>query len=284
MMPLKIIECPRDAMQGFHSFVKTEDKVDYINALLKVGFYALDCGSFVSVKSVPHLADTAEVLNKIDKVENGTKLLVIAANERGASEACNFHNVDIIGFPFSISEQFQLRNTKQNLIQAQSTLKSIKTICDQNNKDLLVYLSMGFGNPYGEDWSVDLAFNWCKTLSDFGIKYINLSDTIGKAQPQDISNLFEKCLNELPEIEFGAHFHTRPDNYLANVSAAYNAGCRKFDTAIKGFGGCPFATDKLTGNLPTEDLIRFLNDSNALHSINDSAFNKAFTIASRIFI
>lgn len=283
-MPLKIIECPRDAMQGFHSFVKTEDKVDYINALIKVGFYALDCGSFVSVKSVPHLADTAIVLNAINKIENGTKLLVIAANERGASEACRFENVNIIGFPFSISEQFQLRNTKQNLIQAQSTLKAIKKICDQNNKDLLVYLSMGFGNPYGEDWSVDLAFNWCKTLYDFGVRYINLSDTIGKAQPENISNLFEKCLNELPEIEFGAHFHTRPDNYLANVSAAYNAGCRKFDTAIKGFGGCPFATDKLTGNLPTEDLIRFLNDSNVNHSINHSTFNEAFAIASRIFM
>lgn len=284
MMPIKIVECPRDAMQGFHSFIKTEDKVDYINSLIKVGFYALDCGSFVSVKSVPHLADTANVLKAIDKVENGTKLLVIAANERGASEACSFDNVDIIGFPFSISEQFQLRNTKQNFSQAQNTLKTIKQLCDQHNKELLVYLSMGFGNPYGEDWSVDLAFNWCKTLAEMGVKFINLSDTIGKAQPEDISSLFEKCLKDLPEIEFGAHFHTRPDNYLANVSAAYNAGCRKFDTAIKGFGGCPFATDKLTGNLPTEDLIRFLDDADYSHSINTSAFNEAYQKASKIFL
>ena len=283
-MSLKIVECPRDAMQGFHSFIKTEDKVDYINALIKVGFYALDCGSFVSAKSVPHLADTASVLKAIDKVENGTKLLVIAANERGANEACTFDNINIIGFPFSISEQFQLRNTKQNFQQATDTLTKIQSLCQQNDKELLVYLSMGFGNPYNEPWSVDLAFDWCKKLADLGLTQINLSDTVGKAQANDISELFDKCLNHLPEIEFGAHLHTRQDNYLDNIAAAYNAGCRKFDSAIQGFGGCPFATDKLTGNLPTENLLQFLNDSNLAHSINESAFDKAFTLASRIFI
>jgi hydroxymethylglutaryl-CoA lyase len=283
-MSVKIVECPRDAMQGFHSFIETADKVRYINALLKVGFYALDCGSFVSAKSVPHLADTATVLNTIDKVENGTKLLVIAANERGASQACEFDSINVIGFPFSISEQFQLRNTKQNFQQATDTLTKIQSICKQNNKELLVYLSMGFGNPYGEPWSVDLAFDWCKKLADLGVTQINLSDTVGKAQANDIAELFDKCLQNLPEIEFGAHLHTRPDNYLDNIAAAYNAGCRKFDSAIQGFGGCPFATDKLTGNLPTENLLHFLNQSKINHSINESAFNEAFALASGIFV
>ncbi len=271
-------------MQGFHSFIKTDDKIAYINQLLKVGFYALDCGSFVSAKSVPHLADTASVLNNIDNSVNGTKLLVITANERGATEACTFKNVSTLGFPFSISEQFQLRNTKQNFQQATTTLTKINELCLQANKELLVYLSMGFGNPYGEPWSVELAFDWCAKLAEIGVNQINLSDTIGKAQAEDISKLFELCLNQLPQVEFGAHFHTRPDNYLENIQAAYHAGCRKFDTAIKGFGGCPFATDKLTGNLPTEDLLRYFDDINETSSIDKNAFTQAFNFASGIFI
>lgn len=283
-MPVKIVECPRDAMQGFHSFIKTDDKIAYINQLLKVGFYALDCGSFVSAKSVPQLADTANVLNNIDFPLNGTKLLVITANERGAAEACSFKNVSTLGFPFSISEQFQLRNTKQNFQQATNTLININELCQKADKELLVYLSMGFGNPYDEPWSVELAFDWCAKLANLGITQINLSDTIGKAQAHDISELFELCLKHLPQVEFGAHFHTRPDNYLENIQAAYNAGCRKFDTAIKGFGGCPFATDKLTGNLPTEDLLRFFDDINETISIDKNAFAQAFNFAAGIFI
>ena len=283
-MPVKIVECPRDAMQGFHSFIKTADKIAYINQLLNVGFYALDCGSFVSAKSVPHLADTASVLNNIDVPKNGTKLLVITANERGASDACTFENVSTLGFPFSISEQFQIRNTKQNFQQASYTLAKINDLCHKSDKELLVYLSMGFGNPYGEPWSVELAFDWCAKLAELGVSQINLSDTIGKAQPDDIAKLFNLCLINLPHVDFGAHFHTRPDNYLENIQAAYRSGCRKFDTAIKGFGGCPFATDQLTGNLPTEDLLHYLDSINESSSINNVAFAQAFNFASGIFI
>lgn len=282
-MSFKIVECPRDAMQGFHNFISTEDKIEYINALIEVGFDSLDCGSFVSAKSIPQLADTATVLNSINDSGN-TKLLVIAANERGANEASNFKNVDIIGFPFSISETFQLRNTNQNFNQATKTLIGISNICQQNSKELLVYLSMGFGNPYNEDWSVDIAFKWCQKLSDLGVKYINLSDTVGRATAQDIHQLFSLCLSNLPHIEFGAHFHTRPDNYLENITAAYDAGCQKFDAAIKGFGGCPFATDKLTGNLPTENLIDFLKTKSINHHLNLEAFHVAFNKATSVFI
>lgn len=282
-MDIKIVECPRDAMQGFHSFIPTETKIEYINSLLKVGFDALDCGSFVSAKSVPQLADTSEVLKSISKDKNNTELLVIVANERGANDACGFENIDIVGFPFSISEQFQLRNTNQNFQQALENLTHINQICHSGNKKFLVYLSMGFGNPYGEKWSVELALEWCKKISDLGVRYINLSDTIGKAEPDDISKLFMLCKEHLPDVEFGAHFHTRPDNYLNNINAAYNAGCRKFDSAIKGFGGCPFATDKLTGNLPTESLISFLNLNGISHKIKQKEFDESFILAADVF-
>ncbi len=282
-MSFKIVECPRDAMQGFHHFISTEDKIRYINALIEVGFDSIDCGSFVSAKSIPQLADTSTVLNTINNSGN-TKLLVITANERGARQASEFRNVDIIGFPFSISETFQLRNTNQNFNQATNTLKGISSICQQNDKNLLVYLSMGFGNPYNEEWSVDIAFDWCQKLSDLGVKYINLSDTVGRATPHDINQLFNLCLSKLSHIEFGAHFHTRPDNYLENITAAFDAGCQKFDAAIKGFGGCPFATDKLTGNLPTENLIEYLNSKSISHNLKMDAFNAAFNIATSIFI
>jgi hydroxymethylglutaryl-CoA lyase len=284
MMPVKLVECPRDAMQGFHHQISTEDKIEYINALLKVGFDALDCGSFVSAKAVPQLADTDIVLNRIDRDTHGTKLLVIVANERGAEEASAFENVDVIGFPFSISEQFQLRNTNQRLTEALNRLKTIKSISEDANKQLLIYLSMGFGNPYKDEWSTSIAIDWCKKLADMGIRQINLSDTIGVAVPSDIQTIFKACLQEMPSVDFGAHFHTRPDNYLANITAAYDSGCRSFDAAIKGFGGCPFATDKLTGNLPTEALLTFLNDKGEQTSINQERFDAAYALASRIFV
>lgn len=282
-MSVKIVECPRDAMQGFHRFIPTEQKINYINALLKVGFDTLDCGSFVSPKSVPQLADTPEVLSNIQSAESKTKLLVIVANERGASEACKFNNIHTIGFPFSISEQFQLRNTNQNFKQALEMLKSIQSISHQGDKQLLVYLSMGFGNPYGENWSVDYAFEWCLKLADLGVTHINLSDTIGRAKVADIRDLFRMCLDKLPQIEFGAHFHTRPDNSLVNIAAAYESGCRKFDSAMKGFGGCPFADDKLTGNLPTEVLLSYLSQIGIETGIDKPFFDKSFEMAASVF-
>lgn len=282
-MSVKLVECPRDAMQGFHRMIPTEEKIKYINALLKVGFDSLDCGSFVSAKSVPQLADTTEVLNNLDLKDSKTKLLVIVANERGAQEAANFNPIHTLGFPFSISEQFQLRNTNQSFDQALIKMTNIKLIAENAGKHLLVYLSMGFGNPYGENWSVDYAFDWCKKLSDHGVKYINLSDTIGKAKTDDIRKLFDLCLKHLPHIEFGAHFHTRPDNSLLNVAAAYEAGCRKFDSAMRGFGGCPFATDKLTGNLPTEVLLSYLSHINVNAGIQQANFDLAYQLSAEVF-
>jgi hydroxymethylglutaryl-CoA lyase len=283
-MPVKLVECPRDAMQGFHRPIPTEEKIEYINALLRVGFDALDCGSFVSAKAVPQLADTDKVLKGISREKGKTKLLVIVANERGAEEACAYDNIDMIGFPFSISEQFQLRNTNQGREGAITRLKEIRSICEQANKQLLVYLSMGFGNPYNEPWSDRIAVDWCKRLAANGVSSINLSDTIGVAKKEDISSIFTTCMKEVGGVDFGAHFHTRPDNYLQNISAAYEAGCRSFDAAMKGFGGCPFATDKLTGNLPTESLLSYLEGIGEQTGINKLYFEEAFTLAGRVFV
>jgi hydroxymethylglutaryl-CoA lyase len=283
-MSVKLVECPRDAMQGFKHHIPTEIKIQYLDALLKVGFDTIDCGSFVSEKAVPQLADTPKVLNSISREKNGSKLLVIVANERGAEEACAFENVDIIGFPFSISERFQLRNANQDIAGATERLKAIKTIAEKSGKELLVYLSMGFGNPYNDAWSTDIAIDWCKKLSALGIKNINLSDTIGIANKEDIRVIFEACLKDIPGVEFGAHFHTRPDNYLQNISSAYEAGCRRFDSAIKGFGGCPFAEDKLTGNLPTESLISYLNHIGESGNIRQEFFDKAYMMAGTVFV
>lgn len=281
---VKLVECPRDAMQGFHHPISTEDKIAYLNALLKVGFHTIDCGSFVSAKAVPQLADTSEVLRSISRDKQGTRLLVIVANERGAGEASEFDNVDIVGFPFSISEEFQVRNTHQTISEAINRLKSIKQICKDTGKEFLVYLSMGFGNPYKDEWSPAIAVDWCHKLADMGIRNINLADTIGVAKKEDISTIFKACLNDIPNVEFGAHFHTRPDNYLQNIAAAYEAGCRSFDSAIKGFGGCPFAADKLTGNLPTESLLSYLSHIGEPTGIRQKEFDEAFTIAGRIFV
>lgn len=283
-MSVKLIECPRDAMQGFHRLISTDQKVEYLNALLKVGFDAIDCGSFVSAKAVPQLADTSEVLKRIDTGFSESKLLTIVANERGAEQACSIAKVDIIGFPFSISETFQIRNTRQTISEASERLRNIRTIADQGKKTLLVYLSMGFGNPYNDDWSPAIAVDYCKRLADEGVQFINLSDTIGRANAGDIKQVFSDAIQALPELEFGAHFHTRPDNYLQNISAAYESGCRKYDAAIKGLGGCPFADDKLTGNLPTELLLDYLNAIGETTKVRQEAFSTAYQMASGVFI
>jgi len=279
---VKIAECSRDAMQGFSRIIPTDLKVEYINSLLEVGFDTIDCGSFVSARAVPQLADTSEVLARINKTNNHTKLLSIIANEKGAETACNFENIDIIGFPFSISETFQLRNTRQTTNQAFERIKSIQNIATKHNKKFLVYLSMGFGNPYKDEWSVALAIEWCNRIANEGITRINLSDTIGVASANDVKSLFEG-VKGIDKVEFGAHLHTRPDNYLQNLKAAYESGCRKFDSAIKGFGGCPFAADKLTGNLPTEFLLDYLESVNETVQINKVKFSNSLALASTVF-
>ena len=279
---VKIAECSRDAMQGFSRIIPTDLKVEYINSLLEVGFDTIDCGSFVSARAVPQLADTSEVLARINKTNNHTKLLSIIANEKGAETACSFENIDIIGFPFSISETFQLRNTRQTTNQAFERIKSIQNIATKHNKKFLVYLSMGFGNPYKDEWSVALAIEWCNRIANEGITRINLSDTIGVASVNDVKSLFEG-VKGIDKVEFGAHLHTRPDNYLQNLKAAYESGCRKFDSAIKGFGGCPFAADKLTGNLPTEFLLDYLESVNETVQINKVKFSNSLALASTVF-
>jgi hydroxymethylglutaryl-CoA lyase len=282
-MKVKIVECPRDAMQGFKRQINTEAKVDYINTLLDVGFDVLDCGSFVSAKAVPQMADTREVLKSI-KRNTQTKLLVIIANTRGAKEASEFDNISYLGFPFSVSEEFQLRNTNKSREGAFETLKQIQAIAGKNGKELVVYISMGFGNPYNETWNYSIVSDWTKKIIDLGVKTISLSDTIGIAKPMDVKNLFSTLIHEHTEIEFGAHFHTRPENWKELIEAAWESGCRRFDGAIKGYGGCPMATDKLTGNLPTEDLILFLKEKNCIpKDFNLSNFQIAYSKANTVF-
>ena len=283
MNAIKIIECPRDAMQGLESFVPTELKIAYINLLLKCGFDTLDFGSFVSPKAIPQMIDTAAVIEKLDK-NSATKLLAIIANERGAEDALCFPEIACLGFPFSISEIFQQRNANSSIEEAILRLEKIQSKVTAKKKDLIVYLSMGFGNPYGEVWNTDLVVSWSRKLvEDLGIHTLALSDTIGCAKSEDVSALFNVLSNEFPSIEIGAHFHTRPETSSKLISAAYTAGCRRFDTAIRGFGGCPMAKDDLTGNLPTEDLVSWLNDSGINHPIQTANFNTAFDFSSRIF-
>jgi hydroxymethylglutaryl-CoA lyase len=282
-MKVKIVECPRDAMQGFKRQINTETKVDYLNTLLDVGFDVLDCGSFVSAKAVPQMADTPEVLKSI-KRNSQTKLLVIIANIRGAKEASRFENISYLGFPFSVSEEFQLRNTNKSREGAFETLKQIQSIAVDNGKELVVYISMGFGNPYNEIWNYSIVSDWTKRIIDLGVKTISLSDTIGIAKPLDVKNLFSTLITENNEIEFGGHFHTRPENWEQIIEAAWESGCRRFDGAIKGFGGCPMATDKLTGNLPTENLILYLKEKNCKpDSLNLDKFQQAFEKAIIVF-
>jgi hydroxymethylglutaryl-CoA lyase len=283
MSEIKIIECPRDAMQGLESFVPTKLKIAYINLLLKCGFDTLDFGSFVSPKAIPQMRDTAAVMEKLDK-NSPTKLLAIIANERGAEDALCFPEIACLGFPFSVSEMFQQRNANSSIEEALLRLEKIQSKVIAKKKNLIVYLSMGFGNPYGEVWNTDLVVSWSRKLvEDLGIHTLALSDTIGCAKSEDVSALFNVLSNEFPSIEIGAHFHTRPETSSKLISAAYTAGCRRFDTAIRGFGGCPMAKDDLTGNLPTEDLVSWLNDYRINHPIQTVNFNTAFDFSSRIF-
>lgn len=278
-----MIECPRDAMQGVHEFIPTEKKVAYINSILKVGFDTVDFGSFVSPKAIPQMKDTALVLEQLDLSSTTSKLLAIIANTRGAQDAVEFEEITYLGFPFSISETFQQRNTNSSMTESLYRIEEIQDLCVRNKKKLIVYLSMAFGNPYGDEWSSDIAINWTKKLAQMGIKTIALSDTIGVSNPENISYLFSKLIPEFPGIEIGAHLHTTPDKWEEKVHAAYTSGCRRFDSAIKGYGGCPMAADKLTGNMPTEHLISYFKKNRIETGLNENAFANAMQQAGSTF-
>jgi hydroxymethylglutaryl-CoA lyase len=280
---MKIIECPRDAMQGIHDFIPTDKKVAYINSILKVGFDTVDVGSFVSPKAIPQMKDTAEVLKKIDLSSTKSKLLAIVANLRGAQDAVQFDEVNCLGFPFSISETFQQRNTNSSIAESLVRVEEIQKECVKHKKELVVYISMAFGNPYGDEWSSDIAIKWSRKLHDMGIRILALSDTIGVSNPQNITQLFSTLIPELKDVEFGAHLHTTPDKWEEKVKAAYDSGCRRFDAAIKGYGGCPMAADELTGNMPTENLLRYFSQHNIPLSLNLDAFNEAMIMAGKTF-
>ncbi len=280
---LKIIECPRDAMQGLTTFIPTDQKINYINQLLKVGFDVLDCGSFVSSKAIPQMQDTKTVLNSISWRESQTQLLTIVANQRGAEEACQMEQVAYLGYPFSISETFQLRNTNATIANSLIRLQDIQTLCQQAQKQLVVYISMGFGNPYGDEWNVEIVQYWVDKLADMGIKIISLSDTVGVAKAETVAYLFKNLIPPYPDVEFGAHLHSRPDDWRDKLAAAVDNGCLRFDGAIKGFGGCPMAKDDLTGNMPTEKMWDYLQRQNLAPRINAQELEKSIQMAGLVF-
>ena len=281
---MKIIECPRDAMQGFSKFIPTDKKINYINELLKVGFDTIDVGSFVSKEKIPQLADTSKVIKSINMNNTTTKLLVIVGNERGANEAVNFDEISYLGFPFSISETFQKRNINSSVKDSLKRLENIQNLCVKSNKKLVTYLSMAFGNPYGDEWSIYIVAHWAeKLLKEFGINILSLSDTIGTSNPNVINWLFTKLINEFPDVEFGAHLHSNASNFNEKIQAAYDAGCRRFDGSILGIGGCPLADDNLVGNIPTEKMIEIFENKSENLSINKQALNNSLKIATKIF-
>ena len=281
---LKLIECPRDAMQGIHDFIDTDLKAEYINSLLKVGFDTIDFGSFVSPKAIPQMRDTAEVLSKLDLDGTNTKLLAIVANLRGANDASQFDEITYLGYPFSISETFQLRNTNATIEESLNRVEQISEICVKSKKELVIYISMGFGNPYGDEWNVEICQKWVDHLADKGVKIMALSDTIGVANPGSIDYLFSNLIPPYPDVEFGAHLHTRPDMWEDKIIAAYESGCRRFDSTISGYGGCPMAKDDLTGNMPTENLLYFFEKNNIETNLDKSAFINSLAISNKVFL
>ena len=280
---VKIIECPRDAMQGIKPFIPTSQKVQYLQSLLRVGFDTLDFGSFVSPKAIPQMQDTAEVLSHLDLSKTRTKLLAIVANVRGAKAAAAFDEIEFLGFPFSISENFQMRNTHKTINESEEILKDILKIADQHYKKVVVYLSMAFGNPYGDPWNVDIVGEWTDRLHKMGVQILSLSDTIGTSKGSSISYLFSNLIPAYPSVEFGAHLHTHPASWHEKVEAAFEAGCIRFDGAIQGFGGCPMAKDELTGNMPTEKLLSYFNTQKIQTNIDALAFESAHNAASALF-
>ncbi len=280
---IKLIECPRDAMQGLHDLVPTSLKINYIQKLIDTQFDIIDFGSFVSPKAIPQMKDTVEVVEKLDLGESASKLLAIIANKRGAQEAASISKISYLGYPFSISETFQLRNTNSTMGDSMELIKEIQHICIKNNKQLIIYLSMAFGNPYGDVWNADIALQWVRELHKLDIRTIALSDTIGVANPENIEYLFSHLIPEYTDIEFGAHFHTQPGQWQEKIDAAYTSGCYRFDGAIKGYGGCPMAKDSLTGNMPMEHLINYFNSRKCIEHILLPKFKEAYEFSSNIF-
>ncbi len=280
---VKVIECPRDAMQGIKTFIPTEKKVRYLQALLGCGFDTIDFGSFVSPKAIPQMIDTAEVLSLLDRSKTTSKLLAIVANVRGAKDASVHGAIDYLGYPFSISENFQMRNTHKTIAQSVATLKEIHEIAAGSGKQVVTYISMGFGNPYGDPWSVEVVGEWTERLADMGARILSLSDTVGTSDPETIDYLFSNLIPQYPEIEFGAHLHTTPTKWHEKVNAAYKAGCRRFDGAVQGFGGCPMAKDELTGNMPTEKMLSYFTTEKAKTGVDWMAFEAAYNKATELF-
>jgi len=280
---MKIVECPRDAMQGIKEFIPSNIKASYINSLLKVGFDTIDFGSFVSPKAIPQLVDTGEVLNQLNLSTTKSKLLAIVANQRGAQDACHFQEINYLGFPFSISETFQQRNANSSIAESLVRVEEIQNLCLKHNKELVVYISMAFGNPYGDIWNSDIVINWTKKLSDLGIKIIALSDTIGVSNPENINYLFSNIIPEFKNVEIGAHLHSTKEKASEKIHAAYTSGCKRFDVAIHGFGGCPMAADDLTGNLATEDLEGYFLKNNINLNLNIEFLRESYESSWTIF-
>ena len=280
---MKLIECPRDAMQGLANFIPTATKTAYLNALLRVGFDALDFGSFVSPKAIPQLRDTAEVLAGLDLSQTKTRLLAIVANQRGAEAALQHPEISYLGFPLSVSATFQRRNTNQTTTEALADVAAMRERCERTGKTLVVYLSMGFGNPYGDPWSPAIVTDFTQRLAAQGVRIVALSDTVGASTTATIAPLFSALIPAFPAIEFGAHLHTTSTTWREKVAAAYAAGCRRFDGAIGGFGGCPMAADELTGNMATENLLAFLDEQGVAAGVNPAAFAQAQAAARDVF-
>jgi hydroxymethylglutaryl-CoA lyase len=282
-MKVKIIECPRDAMQGIKTFIPTERKIAYIQSLLRVGYDTIDVGSFVSAKAIPQMQDSAAVITGLDLSNTKSKLLAIIANTQGAEAAVQYEQVRYLGYPFSISENFQMRNTHKTIAQSVVTLQEILNIASNEGKEVVAYLSMGFGNPYGDPWNVAIVGEWTERLAEMGVKIVSLSDTVGSSTPDVISYLFSNLIPQYTEIEFGAHLHTTPTKWFEKIDAAYKAGCTRFDGAIQGFGGCPMATDELTGNMPTEKMLSYFTAAKADSGLNSLSFESAYNEATKLF-
>jgi len=279
----KLVECPRDAMQGLHDFVPTVLKSEYLNLLLQVGFDTLDFGSFVSPKAIPQLADTAEVLANLNLNGTTTKLLAIVANLKGVESAISHEVIDYLGFPFSISETFQQRNTNSNILQSLNTVEDMLALCAKKNKKAVVYLSMGFGNPYGDEWNYEIVEKWADVLVDKGVEILSLADTVGISTPEKINEILPKLLSKFSQTEIGIHLHSTPAERFEKIEAAYNSGVKRIDSALKGFGGCPMAADDLTGNIATEDVINFLNSKGENLNLNMAKWNEAMVLSGKIF-
>lgn len=280
---VKIIECPRDAMQSIMTFIPTKTKLNYLQSVVDVGFDIVDIGSFVSSKAIPQLSDTKDIIDLIDLSNSDSKILTIVANRKGAENASSFEKINFIGYPFSISESFQIRNTNKSINDSVNELDNILSISDKANKEIVVYLSMCFGNPYGDPWNLDIVNEWVLKLSKMGVNTISLSDTIGSSNPESISSIFESVFKNHNNIEFGAHLHSEPETSYNKIKSAFEAGCRRFDGVIKGYGGCPMASNQLVGNIPTEKLVSFIEKKKVSTKINLSKFEECYQLSSDFY-